>query len=108
MAAAGVADPAGHSTPESIAANGDCYRLRDGESEGVFVLEKHGEQLWVSGAGAVGSKGLAANGMKLVQAMAQQSGLSTVAFQTGRPGLVKLAKKQGFRVVGFIMEKSVQ
>ncbi len=107
MALAGLDDPARRATPESIAESGDCYKLTVGESVGVFVLEKNGSNIWISGAGAVASRGLAAVGFPVIEALARQSRCERVAFQTGRPGLVKLAKKQGYRIRGFIMEKAV-
>lgn len=107
LRAAGLADPAKRATAESIAAAGECFELKDGVSTGVFVLEKQGAVMWISGAGAVASAGLTAPGLAIIKAMAAQAGCGSVGFQTGRPGLVKLAKKQGYKVVGFIMEKTV-
>lgn len=107
LAAVPSHDPTGHSTPQSIAEGGDCYRLQDGDSDCVFVLKKHGGQLWIDSARAAQSKGLTGYGFNLAAAMAQQYGCQRVAFQTGRPGLVKLARKNGFKVVGFIMEKNI-
>lgn len=107
LEAAAMPDPARQSTPASIAGSGECFRLTADGSEGVFVLQRKGAGLWVSGAGAVQSKGLTGTGLQVVEQIAKQSDCQTVGFQTGRPGLVKLARKQGYRVVGFIMEKSV-
>lgn len=107
MTAARLQDPARLSTPDSIAENGDCFSLEVGGHSGVFVVRKKGGQLWVSGAAALASKGLAAAGLDVMQAIAAQTDCDTVGFQTARPGLVRIAKKQGFAVVGFILEKRI-
>lgn len=107
MTAARLDDPARLSTPQSIADNGECFSLQTGGHCGVFVVRKKDRQLWVSGAAAIASKGLAAAGLDVMQAIAQQSECDTVGFQTGRKGLVRIAKKKGFEVVGFILEKRI-
>lgn len=108
LAAAGLADPAGWTTPEGIAAAGEAFSLTVGDQSGVFVLEKRGARMWVSGAGAVKTVNLAEPGLQVIAAAAGRAGCSSVGFQTGRAGLVRRAKKQGFRVVGFIMEKNIK
>lgn len=105
---AGLDDPAGMSTPASIAKSGECFRLTVDDEMGVFVLQRRADRLWVSGAGSVGTSGMTAPGLDVIEAIAAQSACSKVAFQTGRPGLARLAKKQGYRLTGFIMEKIVQ
>lgn len=106
MHAAGLVDPAHADTPESIAAGGASFELTGPGGRGVFVAEKRGRQLWIRGAGAVQTSGLAALGLHVVEAMALQSECDSVAFQTARPGLVRIAKKQGYRITGFILEKT--
>ena len=105
MRRAGLADPAGWHTPESIAACGQCFSLDTGRGQGVLVAEKRGGQLWIHGAGASGGYGLAVDGLAIVEALADKAGCNSVAFQTGRPGLARIAKKQGYRITGFILEK---
>lgn len=107
LEAAAMSDPAKRSTPASIAESGECFQLTADGSEGVFVLQRKGAGLWISGAGAVQSKGLTGTGLQVIEQIAKQSDCQTVGFQTARPGLVRLAKKQGFKVVGVIMEKSI-
>lgn len=107
LEAARMPDPAKRSTPASIAESGECFQLTADGSEGVFVLQRQGERLWISGAGAVKSEGLTGTGLQVIEQIAKQSGCQTVGFQTSRPGLTRLARKQGFKVVGVIMEKSV-
>lgn len=107
LASAGLVDPAKRATPDSIAAAGEAFSLEVGADKGVFVLEKKDARMWVSGAGAVKSKGLTEPGLQAIEALARRAGCTAVGFQTGRAGLVEKAKKQGYRVVGFIMEKSI-
>ena len=107
MTAAGMADPARRMAPADVAASGECFELDIDGVKGVFVIKKQADRLWISGAGAVGSRGLTAPGLAVIEAAALQSGCVSVGFQTRRPGLVKLAKKQGYRIRGYIMEKGV-
>jgi hypothetical protein len=107
MRAAGLVDPARVHTPESISKCGEAFRLTTAGGSGVFVVEKRGTQLWIHGAGAVASRELTAIGFEVVAAMARHMACDSVAFQTARPGLVRLAKNSGYRVTGFIMEKSI-
>lgn len=105
MRGAGLVDPAGIATPETIAAKGHAFELTTAGGTGVFVVEKRGNQLWVHGAGATGATHLTADGLGVIEAIAKQAGCDRVAFQTARRGLVRLAAKQGYRVTGFILEK---
>lgn len=107
MRAAGLGDASRQYTAESVAEKGQAFKLSTAGGEGVFVVELRGIELWVHGAGGVASSGLTAPGLAVIEALARSNGCVHVAFQTARPGLVKLAKKSGYRVVGFIMEKSV-
>lgn len=107
MREAGLHDPAHGITPETIAASGQGFRLTTAGGEGVFVAEKRGPEMWVHGAASISSKGLTADGLGVIEAMAKTADCNHVAFQTARPGLVRLARKSGYRVTGFIMEKSI-
>lgn len=103
----GVHDPRGENTPADIAAGGVCMRFTTPTGSMAYVLRKDGALMWVDGAASEGGKGLTAPGLELAQAIAQQSGCTAVAFETNRPGLVKLAVRQGYRVTGYILEKAV-
>jgi hypothetical protein len=107
MAAAGLASADGIATPDTIAAAGECFKLTFGPHEGVFALERHGSRMWISGAGAVETAGLTVVGLPVIEAISRQVRCDRVGFQTARPGLVKLAKKQGYRIKGFILEKEL-
>lgn len=110
LRAAGVSDPEGVATPESMAGRGVAFRLATPDGEGVGVLEKLGEVLWVRAFGSVCSRGLTAVAISVTEAMAREAGCLKVAFQTGRPGLVLIGRKHGYRIAqrigrGYVMEK---
>lgn len=107
MRAAGLRAPLACDTPEGIAAHGECFELRTETGAGVFVLRRKGDVLFIDGAAAMEGGGLTAPGLALVAQVARQTGCRAVAFETGRRGLVRLAKKQGARVVGVVMEMDV-
>lgn len=109
MRGAQIADPTGRATADDIAANGDAFRLTVGGESGIFVVKPYASVrlLWVNGAGAIATTGLVAPGLAVIEDIAKKNEYTRVGFQTGRPGLVRLAKKQGYKIVGFIMEKSV-
>ena len=107
MKRAQLVDPARMSTPDEIANNGECFSLTCGQDSGVFVVKKKGAQLWISGAAALATRGLAKVGMQAMDAIAEQSNCQTIGFQTSRAGLVRLAKKQGYKIAGFILEKRI-
>lgn len=107
LAAAQVVDPARMSSHDDIASAGECFSLSHAGSSCVFVVRKKDRHLWVSGAAAIASKGLAKVGMQALDALAAQAQCQTIGFQTARAGLVKLAKKNGYRITGFILEKRI-
>ena len=105
--AAGSLDPAGLSTAQMNAENGACFELKVGQAKGVFSVSKKGETLWVHAAASLNSGGLTGPGLAVIQEMAARAGCSKIGLQTARPGLVKLCKKSGFKVSGFILQKSL-
>lgn len=107
MRAAGLRVALDLETPEDLAANGACFTLRTERGEGVFVLSRAGDVLWVDGAGAVSGQGLTEDGFQAFERIARGQGCNAIGFQTTRPGLVRRAERAGFRVAGFIMEKAV-
>lgn len=107
LARMGVHDPRGVNTPADIAAGGTCMRFVTPTGSMAFVLRKDGAMLWVDGAASEAGEGLTAPGLALAEAIALQSGCTHVAFETNRPGLARLATRQGYRISGFILEKAV-
>lgn len=108
MQAAGLQDDAQQFTPETIAAMGQAFEITTAGGVGVFVVEKRGGYLWVHGAGGVKTAGLTAAGLGVIEALAVESECHTVAFETARPGLARLAKKTGYSVRAVIMKKRVK
>lgn len=106
--AARVVDFASGATPAAIVDGGECLELRDGDNRAALVLKKHGNQLWVSAfAAPQASRGLTDIARHAVEELARQAGCRRVAFQTERPGLVRAARRAGYRVSGFILEKDL-
>lgn len=91
-----------------MAANCACFELDNGGGAGVGVLEKKGETLWVWGFGSKRSTGLTADAIAITQGIAKKANCKKVSFKTSRPGLVKLAKKHGFKITAFILEKNIE
>lgn len=108
LARAGLIDPTGQFTPESLAASGHAFELTTAGGTGVFVAEKRGDRLWIHGAGAVGSQGMTQDGLEFFKAMAVQGGCRYIRFETDRRGLVRLAKKAGFRTRSAVMEYEIK
>lgn len=108
LARAGLVDPTGQFTPDSLAASGAAFELTTAGGTGVFIAEVRGDRLWIHGAGAVGSKNLTGDGLALFEAMAVAGGCRYIRFETDRPGLVRLSKKAGFKTRAFILEKEIK
>jgi hypothetical protein len=104
-------DPTGAATPHDVehdAARGLAFAATHAESgsQAVYVLQVHNGQcriLWCKGEGAVDWTRTLLPAIEL-----QASELQSVAFQTARPGLVRQARKQGYRVTGWILRKDLQ
>lgn len=108
LARAGVADPRHVNTPADIAAYGQCLQFQTGQGACTFVMREERGVLWIDGAASEGGTGHTGTGLELAEATAQVAGCHAVAFETDRPGLVKLAQRQGYKVTGYILEKAVQ
>lgn len=107
LEAGGVSDPRHVNTPADLAAGGSCMRMVTKDGSSAFVLRKQGAVMWVDGAASEGGTGMAPVGLELAKSIAKQAGCTSVAFETDRPGLAKLAVKQGYRITGFILESAV-
>ena len=107
LVGAGASDPASLQSASDMAAAGSCFELTVGQAKGVFSVSKQGAMLWVHGAASLNSGGLTGPGLAVIQEMAARAGCSKIGLQTARPGLVKLCKKSGFKVSGFILQKSL-
>lgn len=107
MNQAGLNDPLRGITPKTIAAAGQAFELTNENGTGVFVAEKRGAELWIHGAGSSKTTGLVLDGLAVVEALARASMCTLIAFQTTRPGLVRMAQKNGYRKRAIILEKSI-
>lgn len=102
-------DPAGLTTPDTLrdmTARGACFAATAPGAQAVYVVKVDNGRAWVSackGTGPVDWSGLL---LPIIEQQAQ--GLRAVAFQTARRGLVRKAKRQGYRVAGYILEKHLQ
>lgn len=97
----------GCDTPEKIAANGQCFELQTEHGRCAFVVRKDEHVLWIDGAGALIGEGFTVRGLELCKEIARQAGCNELAFETGRRGLVRLAARQGFDLVGYVMKVKV-
>jgi hypothetical protein len=99
LARAGVYDPRGANTPASIAAGGACFEFRTPGGCCAFVVRVDDGVWWIDGAASDGGEGMAFIGLELAEHAAREAGCWAVAFETARPGLVRVAMRQGYRVV---------
>lgn len=111
FAAAGVTDPEGTATPESMARAGKCFRLDVPHGSLVISVGEEGGALWCYAAAGEGQRMYLAADAALTR-IARLSGCARVGFQTLRPGLVRRAKSLGYTVTGvkgagFEMQKAI-
>lgn len=108
MKKAGLNDPARGMTPASIASSGHAFELKENGQTGTFVAEKRGPELWIHGAAGDKNMSTTGNIWNVLDKLAGALDCQHVAFQTSRPGLVKIARKHGYKIAAVILEKSVQ
>lgn len=102
-------DPRGTATAADVlamASQGHCFAATVGDAQCVYVLNVHNGQAWINAAKGQGAADL--TGLVLPAVELQASQLKSVAFQTARPGLVRKAKRLGYRVTGWIMKKDIR
>lgn len=102
-------DPSGMSTPASLidtAHGGECFAATsDTGGQAVYVVRVENGVAWVDACQGTGATDWSATLLTIIEKQAH--GLKAVGFQTARPGLVRKAKKQGYRVAGWIMKKEL-
>lgn len=99
-----VADPRGMATDadtRAMCAAGVCFEVRDDSGAAVVVVHERGGVHWIDAAGGGGGRDLAG---AIDQALIA-AGARSIAFQTKRPGLVRRAQRQGYKVAGYIMRR---
>lgn len=112
FAACAGLDPERTATPESAAASGECFRLDTETGQLFFALEFGGGVGWIHAAAGTGC-GMTAAGLAAIERKAAAEGCRVVGFQTVRRGLVRRAKKHGYRITrqvgaGFVLEKALK
>lgn len=86
-------------TVDHVAALGRCFVIeQDGRTVAGYVLQRQGDECFVLAAAGAASFDLTALLARLVDAHA--AGLTSIGFQTRRPGLVRRAQRLGYRIVG--------
>lgn len=86
-------------TLEGLTAIGRCFVIEaDGRPVAGYVLQRQGDECFVLAAAGSVDFDLTDFGLRLIEAHA--AGLSSVAFQTRRPGLVRKAARLGYAVAG--------
>lgn len=102
-------DPAGLTTAQDIehmTARGQCFAATAPGAQVVYVMRVENGRAWVDAMKGAGAVDWIATALPIIEAQAQ--GLRAVGFQTARRGLVRKAQRQGYRVAGYIMEKTIQ
>lgn len=97
-------------TPASVASAGQSFRARfDDGGELVFTIHDTPGGLWIDGAAGHAGDGspMAGRGLEYIEAIAHAGSCEGVAFTTSRRGLVKAAQGRGYRVKGWILEKTL-
>lgn len=96
VACAGL-DPEGRATPESAAAAGHCFVAEGAPGAVAFAVVFDGGVAWIVAA-AGGGAGMAAATLGAIETLARAQGCRAVEFQTMRPGLQRVALRQGYKV----------
>lgn len=104
-------DPQGIATPESLAAAGLSFGLESEAGRVVFTLSTTGRECWIHAAAGTGY-GMTAATFCIIEQIAGRAGCNRVAFQTVRRGLVRRARRLGYRIAeqvgqGHILRKEI-
>lgn len=84
-----------------------CFAVEvEGGGQAVYAVKVTNGIAWVNAARGHGRIDWSQILLDVIPEQAR--GCESVRFQTGRPGLVKKAKKQGYEVVGWILKKELE
>ena len=84
---------------DAMASCGRCFVISQDERDvAAYVLQRQGDECYVLAAAGSVDFDLTAFGLALIEAHAR--GMSSVAFQTRRPGLIRKASRLGYRIAG--------
>lgn len=101
-------DPRGITTAQDMQTctqRGECFAIRVPGAQLSYLLTVDNGQVWVQWAQASGPFDFEKVLSGVIEAQAK--GCNSVAFQTGRRGLVRKAQRQGYRVTGWILKKEI-
>lgn len=89
--------PDAQTTPQGVAADGDCYRFTTPAGVLTYSASVLGECYWVNGAAGTGRQ-LTERGLAAIEYQARQFGCRRVGFTTVRPGLIRKAERLGYQI----------
>ncbi len=101
-------DPSGKTNRHTLgdmARAGQCFAATAEHAQAVYVVRVVNGIAWVDACKGSGPIDWSALLLNVIEKQAQ--GCASVAFQTKRPGLVRKAKRQGYRVAGWILKKDM-
>ena len=101
-----LVDPKGSETLAQALTGAACFAVEDESGKSVFAVRKEGQTLWVCAAAGAGKQAVFDSLERGIFELAGEVGAASIGFQTARRGLVAKAKKAGYRVTGYIMEKT--
>lgn len=90
------------------AGSGHAFEFKESGQTGIFVAEKRGLDFWIHGAAGDKSMSLKGDSWNVFEKLAGALNCEHVAFETSRPGLVKIAKKRGYKIEAVILKKIVK
>lgn len=92
-------DPDGFETPGSAAADGECLRVAGTHGAVITSVNFSDGVAWIlAAAGGAGQRPMLRAFLGKMESVAAERGCRVLAFQTVRPGLKRVAQKQGYSV----------
>lgn len=98
FAACAGLDPEGKATPESAAQAGECFAIAGKGGEVAISVAFRGGLAWVMAAAGGGDR-MAGPTLDKIERLARGNHCFTVAFQTMRAGLRRVALRRGYREI---------
>lgn len=96
----------GVATVPAVCRAGQAFALNCKTGRLVYLVKWLGSRrLILAAAGAL--RGEARQVLQAIEHQARQDKAAALVFQTARPGLVRQAQREGYRVTGWILEKGL-
>lgn len=89
----------------AMTARGQCFTAATENAQVVYVMTVSNGIAWIDATKGAGPIDWAAHLLPIIEAQAK--GCRAVGFQTRRAGLVKKAQKQGYKITGWTLEKTL-